>query len=1090
MLGNYSMRHHKAETMASALLILCVCVGCFVPYVFAAEILSREIAEIPYCSSLQPSYPPPSVSSTLSNSWPMFRHNANHTGFTDSDAPRHLRHTWTFSSEQDFKSSPAIVNNKVYVGSDDFKIYCVDLYTGEKLWEYKTGSDVFSSPAVINGKLYIGSNDKNLYCLNADTGDLIWTYTSYDDIRSSPTIYNGRVYVGGRDGRVYCIDADDGREIWRFSTGGAIYSSPAVADDRVYVGSWDTMIYCLDAEQGYLHWSYATGDVILSSPAVEAGKLYVGSNDQKVYCLDAIRGNLVWTYTTWGDIHSSPAVTQGYVYIGSRDGNVYCLKADTGVEIWRFSTGGAIYSSPAVADGLVYVGSWDTKVYCIDMYDGSEQWKYKTNDAVYSSPAIAQGKVIIGSWDSNLYCFEDPNTPPQADFTYSPQSPHSFDIITFTDTSQDTDGTIVHWDWDFGDGTASTDRHPQHYYTDDGNYTVTLTVTDNYGDTAFRGKILRVFNLPPLAVNDAADARLDTAVDIDVTANDQDSDGTIQEATVTIISDSQHGTTAVSSSGIVTYTPTASYVGSDTFSYTVKDDDGATSNVAIVTITIIELIPPTAAFSFSPSSPSTQDTIQFTDESTDDEGIASWNWDFGDSIGTSTQQHPTYIYDDDGDYIVHLTVTDTTGLTSDVQKALTITNVPPVANDDSESMARDTSLEINVTANDYDIDGTLDRTSVAITANVAHGTTSIHPTSGIIIYTPQQGYVGTDQFSYTIKDDDGAVSAKATVSIDVLSIEPPHADFTYSLLSPFVGELIQFHDTSTDNSKIIAWQWSFGDGTGTSTDQHPIYHFKNIGSFKVRLTITDDDGQKDSVEKFINVERKDTPPIIVLITEPSNNSILTGTISIEGWAISDQPLKNIDIRIDTGPWLAANGLETWMYTWDTSSVQNGPHVLYVQGSTTNGYTARDFIEITVENPSSPTNIQPTITLLSPTNGQHLSNKIKITGTAVDDDGDVQLVEIKIDAGPWKTAIGTTTWMYTWDTTEVSNGDHIIYTRSYDGSDYSHTEMVLITVDNVYQQEQQGTKEDEGGFSPLMLFIILLFIILLLAAVPLMYIFKM
>ena len=107
---------------------------------------------------------------------------------------------------------------------------------------------------------------------------------------------------------------------------------------------------------------------------------------------------------------------------------------------------------------------------------------------------------------------------------------------------------------------------------------------------------------------------------------------------------------------------------------------------------------------------------------------------------------------------------------------------------------------------------------------------------------------------------------------------------------------------------------------------------------------------------------------------------------------------------------------------------------------------------------------------------------------------MELVEIKIDAGGWKTAMGTTTWTFTWDTTSVSNGDHIIYARSYDGSDYSNTEMVLIIVDNVYEANNEkdtvDQTDEEGGFSPLMLFIILIFITLLVAAVPLMYIFKM
>lgn len=53
----------------------------------------------------------------------------------------------------------------------------------------------------------------------------------------------------------------------------------------------------------------------------------------------------------------------------------------------------------------------------------------------------------------------------------------------FTDTSTDSDGTIVSWSWNFGDGATSTTQHPSHSYATGGTYTVTLTVTDNGGAT-------------------------------------------------------------------------------------------------------------------------------------------------------------------------------------------------------------------------------------------------------------------------------------------------------------------------------------------------------------------------------------------------------------------------------------------------------------------------------------------------------------------------------------------------------------------------------------------------------------------------------
>lgn len=64
--------------------------------------------------------------------------------------------------------------DKVYVGSDDYHIYCLDSTTGKELWKSKFGNVVFSGPAVANGKVYAGCHDLYLHCLNADTGETIW----------------------------------------------------------------------------------------------------------------------------------------------------------------------------------------------------------------------------------------------------------------------------------------------------------------------------------------------------------------------------------------------------------------------------------------------------------------------------------------------------------------------------------------------------------------------------------------------------------------------------------------------------------------------------------------------------------------------------------------------------------------------------------------------------------------------------------------------------------------------------------------------------------------------------------------------------
>ena len=97
----------------------------------------------------------------------------------------------------------------------------------------------------------------------------------------------------------------------------------------------------------------------------------------------------------------------------------------------------------------------------------------------------------------------------------------------FTDTSIDTDGSIVSWNWDFGDGNTSAAQNPSHSYAAAGGYTVSLTVTDNLEATDSMATLVTV-TAPP--VNIAPDSSFNhscTDLDCSFTDTSSDSDGTV-----------------------------------------------------------------------------------------------------------------------------------------------------------------------------------------------------------------------------------------------------------------------------------------------------------------------------------------------------------------------------------------------------------------------------------------------------------------------------------------------------------------------------------------------------------------------------------
>ena len=205
-------------------------------------------------------------------------------------------------------------------------------------WSFQTESDVVSSPAVANGVVYVGVAP-TLYALNAQTGAKLWSYTTGDWwVQSSPAVANGVVYVGDSlpNGSLYALNATTGAELWNYTVktgqypGGCVRASPAVANGVVYAGS----AYAVNSENGTLLQS-----------------------DYNVYALDANNGTKLWNYTTGGMVESSPAVVNGVVYIGSDDGNLYAFGNQSAGKWgpWT-SLSGQFTASPAAvswADGRI-----------------------------------------------------------------------------------------------------------------------------------------------------------------------------------------------------------------------------------------------------------------------------------------------------------------------------------------------------------------------------------------------------------------------------------------------------------------------------------------------------------------------------------------------------------------------------------------------------------------------------------------------------------------------------------------------------------------------------------------------------------------
>jgi outer membrane protein assembly factor BamB len=149
-------------------------------------------------------------------------------------------------------ASPAIVENRAYVGNFSNQVCGVDLTAAKLLWTYEDSERQFpylSSAAVAPGHVVLGGRDKVIHCLDPMSGKTQWAFTTRGRVDSSPVINGNRVWAASSDGNLYSLDLVSGKELWRYEVASPMSASPAIADGRLVIGTEDGAIFCFGAAE-------------------------------------------------------------------------------------------------------------------------------------------------------------------------------------------------------------------------------------------------------------------------------------------------------------------------------------------------------------------------------------------------------------------------------------------------------------------------------------------------------------------------------------------------------------------------------------------------------------------------------------------------------------------------------------------------------------------------------------------------------------------------------------------------------------------------------------------------------------------------
>jgi len=440
--------------------------------------------------------------------------------------------------------------------------------------------------------------------------------------------------------------------------------------------------------------------------------------------------------------------------------------------------------------------------------------------------------------------------------------------------SYDPDGTIETYVWDFGDGLGSSEEeNPVYTYTAEGNYTVTLTVMDNDGNTdtdSTYADITEPANNDPVAdPNGPYEGEVDEEITFDGTGS-YDPDG---DNLVWYFWDFGDGSNV--EAGETEANPTHSYnaEGNYTVSLTVYDEKLATNTAYTYAVIVegedpIENNAPVAEANGNYSGTVGEEIQLSSDGSYDPDGDdLTYLWDFGDGE-TSEEENPTHTYDEVKQYLVTLTVTDPYGEEDsdyayvDIESADSL-NVEISADPINGVAPLEVELCSEVTggAEPYNYEWDL-----------GNGETSSE--EDCFTYTFEN--IGVYPVELTVTDDQGN---EASDSVDI-NVQEDIGVTAVLTATPSRGEpalWVRLDASESTGNDPLFFKWDF-DCNGVieeeSYESNPLQVYKEEGTYTACVTVVDINGDEDTASVTITVEEE--------IENNGRDQLFVDTISFRG----------------------------------------------------------------------------------------------------------------------------------------------------------------------------------------------------------------
>lgn len=225
-----------------------------------------------------------------------------------------------------FGAQPLAVDNKVIVATSYGRVYGFSA-DGKELWQEDLGTGIYSTPGYHNGRIYLGTEDYTVYSMDIRNGKIKWEFQVDSRIVGArPVILDGKAILGTYKGTLYAINTRRGKDIWTFKADGAFVSSVLVDNGAIYAATKKGKVYSIDPADGKKKWEMSTKGAVSTAPVFHNTILYVASG-RTLYAANAASGKVLWTHAFSQNIRGGLTVVNGEIYAGLANGEVAAVRS-------------------------------------------------------------------------------------------------------------------------------------------------------------------------------------------------------------------------------------------------------------------------------------------------------------------------------------------------------------------------------------------------------------------------------------------------------------------------------------------------------------------------------------------------------------------------------------------------------------------------------------------------------------------------------------------------------------------------------------------------------------------------------------------